>query len=146
MLIYTAIVVGYALGGAYLFSYLERTREVQYNAKIDRWKNDTAILLATELRQVTPHEEVWARKVFRYLELYEKDLLKASALGYRRQDYRDREQRWTWTSSLFFSVSLMTTTGKYFAALLQEVILPLKTGGNLGYSLKRFDFFINRII
>ena len=112
LIIFTVFVAGYAIGGAYLFSYLERKRDIEHNAKVDKWKNDTAILLATELRQVKPHEEVWARKVFHYLELYEKDLLKASALGYRRQDNRNRDQRWTWTSSLFFSISLMTSSGK----------------------------------
>lgn len=112
LITFTAIVWGYAIGGAYLFSHLERKREIEYNAKIDKWKNETAILLATELRQVTPHEAIWARKVFHYLEAYERNLLKASAVGYRRLDDEDREQRWTWTSSLFFSVTLMTTTGK----------------------------------
>lgn len=108
---FTGIVAGYAIGGAYLFSHLERPRDIDHNSKIDKWKNDTAILLATELRQVKPHEEIWSRKVFHYLEVYEKDLLKASALGYRRQEHKERNQRWSWTSSLFFSVSLMTSSG-----------------------------------
>lgn len=86
-------------------------RVIEYNAKIDKWKNDTAILLATELRQVVPYEEVWARTVFQYLEVFEKDLLKAAAVGYRRLDDEDRDQRWSWTSSFFFSMALMTTTG-----------------------------------
>ncbi|XP_035231004.1 uncharacterized protein LOC118202893, partial [Stegodyphus dumicola] len=110
IILLTAITFGYATGGAYLFSHLEKKREIAYNAKIDKWKNDTAILLATELRQVRPHEDVWAKTVFRYLQIFERDILKASAIGYRREDDVDRGTRWTLEGSLFFSISLMTTT------------------------------------
>ncbi|KFM73069.1 Potassium channel subfamily K member 18, partial [Stegodyphus mimosarum] len=111
IILLTAITFGYATGGAYLFSHLEKKREIAYNAKIDKWKNDTAILLATELRQVRPHEDIWAKTVFRYLQIFEKDILKASAIGYRREDDSDRGAKWTLEGSLFFSISLMTTTG-----------------------------------
>ncbi|XP_015909830.2 uncharacterized protein [Parasteatoda tepidariorum] len=104
-------VFAYAIFGAYLFSKLEQERDVEYNDQIDKWKNDTAILLATELRQVIPHEEIWARKVFQHLEIFERDLLKASAVGYKRREDRNGCQRWSLENSFAFSMSLITTTG-----------------------------------
>ncbi|CAL1275802.1 unnamed protein product, partial [Larinioides sclopetarius] len=79
--------------------------------EFSKLKNDTAILLATELRQVKAHEAIWSQYVFKHLDIFEDALLKSTGLGYWRQDIADGKKRWAYPNTMFYSLSLMTTTG-----------------------------------
>ncbi|GFU16656.1 ion_trans_2 domain-containing protein [Nephila pilipes] len=103
--------ISYLIGGAWLFLYLEELQELSYINEIAKLKNDTAILLATELRQVKAHEAIWSQYVFKHLDIYEDALLRSTGLGYWRQDHSDGKQRWAYPNTMFYSLSLMTTTG-----------------------------------
>ncbi|GIY89889.1 ion_trans_2 domain-containing protein [Caerostris darwini] len=105
------LTISYLIGGTWLFLYLEETQEVAYIKEFERLKNDTAILLATELRQVKAHEAIWSQYVFKHLDIYEDALLKSTGLGYWRRDHDDGKQRWTYPNTVFYSLSLMTSTG-----------------------------------
>ncbi|KAF8782110.1 Potassium channel subfamily K member 5 like protein [Argiope bruennichi] len=101
----------YLIGGTWLFLYLEETEEVSYIKEFSKLKNDTAILLATELRQVKAHEAIWSQYVFKHLDLFEDALLKSTGLGYWRQGADSGEKRWAYPNTMFYSLSLITTTG-----------------------------------
>ncbi|GFV39000.1 ion_trans_2 domain-containing protein [Trichonephila clavipes] len=105
------VTISYLIGGAWLFLYLEEFQEINYITEIAKLKNDTAILLATELRQVKAHEAIWSQYVFKHLDIYEDALLKSTGLGYWRQDQSEGKQRWAFPNTMFYSLSLMTTTG-----------------------------------
>lgn len=113
LVLLTVFLVLYSILGGFLFSSLESSHELSYNSKVTKWKNDTAILLATELRQVPPYEDTWARTVFHYLDVFERDLLKA----YRRGYEQNAQTKWSFTEATFFSVSLLTTIGSNEPAL-----------------------------
>ncbi|GBN49496.1 hypothetical protein AVEN_93945-1 [Araneus ventricosus] len=105
------VTVSYLIGGTWLFLYLEEMEEVSYIKEFSKLKNDTAILLATELRQVKAHEAIWSQYVFKHLDIFEDALLKSTGLGYWRQDIAVGKKRWAYPNTMFYSLSLMTTTG-----------------------------------
>ncbi|XP_023229688.1 TWiK family of potassium channels protein 18-like [Centruroides sculpturatus] len=105
---FTLIYFSYALIGAYIFSLLESPEHEEFHYHVNRWKNDTSILLATDLRKIVPYEAEWAKTVYRHLHIFEKDLLKAYLEGYRRSDVNSV---WSLANSFYFSVIVMTTTG-----------------------------------
>lgn len=72
-------------------------------------QHNLAVSLATELRQVVPHEPVWLSMVQNYFAKHETLLLEAVSSGYGEGG--GGGHIWSYPGCLLFAVSLLTTLG-----------------------------------
>lgn len=66
--------------------------------------------MATALRQVSEHSEVWPKTIYKYMAQHETLLLEAVSAGYGEGG---DGKIWTYPGCILFAVSLLTTLGKY---------------------------------
>ncbi|KAF5296955.1 hypothetical protein FQR65_LT10107 [Abscondita terminalis] len=104
----TFILVNWALLGAAAFYKTEGPREQQQTKDLETVQKELSIDLATDLRQVSQHSEIWPQTVQKYMARYEDLLLSAVGLGYGEGG---EGFIWTYPGCILFSVSLLTTLG-----------------------------------
>lgn len=104
----TFILINWALLGAAAFYKTEGPREVQQTEDLEIVQKELSIDLATDLRQVSQHSEVWPQTVQKYMLRYENLFLTAVGSGYGEGG---EGFIWTYPGCILFSVSLLTTLG-----------------------------------
>lgn len=71
-------------------------------------QNDLSIELATNLRLVHEHEDVWPNTIKKYMARHEQLLLEAVSAGFGEGG---GGRIWTYPGCILFAVSLLTTLG-----------------------------------
>lgn len=104
----TLILIMWALLGAAAFYKTEGPRETEQSEELKRMQTDLSVELATSLRQVSEHDEAFAKTVQKYMEKHEKMLLEAVSAGYGEGG---GGRIWTYPGCILFAVSLLTTLG-----------------------------------
>ncbi|GLV35360.1 uncharacterized protein CBL_01490 [Carabus blaptoides fortunei] len=105
----TVIIITWALLGAAAFHETEGPREREQAEELATLQYNLAVGLASELRQVVPHEPVWLSMVQNYFAKHETLLLDAVSSGYGEGG--GGGHIWTYPGCLLFAVSLLTTLG-----------------------------------
>ncbi|KAB0800052.1 hypothetical protein PPYR_07932 [Photinus pyralis] len=104
----TLILLNWALLGAAAFYHTEGPREEQQTEDLQSVQKELSIDLATELRQVSQHTEVWPQTVQKFMARYEGLLLNAVSSGFGEGG---AGFIWTYPGCILFAVSLLTTLG-----------------------------------
>ncbi|XP_067120619.1 TWiK family of potassium channels protein 7-like [Centruroides vittatus] len=107
---FTLLVFVYVCCGGLFFHLLESPQVNEREHRMLRLKNDTAIILATQLRLVVPHEEIWLRTIYHSLDIYYRDLMEIYG---STSHFRSEKDTWNFKNSAFFSIYLMTATGSF---------------------------------
>lgn len=84
-------------------------REREQAEDLSAMQHNLAVSLATELRQVVPHEPVWLSMVQNYFAKHETLLLQAVSSGYGEGG--GGGHIWSYPGCVLFAVSLLTTLG-----------------------------------
>lgn len=101
------LILAWTLLGAGAFHFLEGPQEQSLGSELRQLQRSLVVNLATELRQVVPHEPVWCGKIEEYFAKHETMLLEQVSHGYVGEG-----TIWSFAGSLLFAVSLITTLGK----------------------------------
>ena len=105
-----ALVISYAIMGAFAFMTIEGKGASETNQRVADWRSSCV----TRLWNVTDHLNVlhkdkWNSDVQKLLFEYQQNISSAIKSGY---DARTNEERWSFPSALMFSLSVFTMVNK----------------------------------
>lgn len=104
-----AVIVGYALCGAYAFQYVEENYNKEPDKEIAKLRNFAAegIWNATEMYN-TLNSTAWLEEVTYYLQMFQANYTDLIRSGY---DIRSSEEIWTYPGALMYCLSVFSMIG-----------------------------------
>ena len=97
---------------AALFHYFESSHDRKLLNDIATKKNELVISLATELRQVSPYQMAWRKKIDDYFSHFENALINATLKGYINHK-STLTTPMTYSDSVVFCLQLITGLGRF---------------------------------
>ena len=110
------LVIGYLLVGAVMFQNLEGPDEEKKRYEMEKFRSESVKLLWKTTEEFnTLHPKNWTLKVSRIIQEYQERIILEARKGYEGgSDIPD--PKWTFTGSLLYSITVITTIGKVYTS------------------------------
>ncbi|PRD30698.1 UNVERIFIED_CONTAM: hypothetical protein NCL1_25628 [Trichonephila clavipes] len=116
------LVIGYVIGGAFLFEFLEAPNEINERSTVQKFREKCL----KDIWDVTWKMNILYKKNWTYLvemrlKEFENDLVLAIKNdGYDGKEVEDRQLQWSFSRSLLYSITVITTIGKKLFSFILE--------------------------